>query len=273
MHGELAQLVALAAHGSAFLAGPAGSEPPELFPSSSVFKFTNTVEFHRRDRRLGLFPREVSVLPACAPWFADLRSRGASTLRLSRSDETLRNRLLAPYIEGGFSGGLDVSLVASFPGGRRERWSGRWAVTSPQHPEQRIWRVDFHGAPTRSRRSHRTTRHDAAVRLDAALGAAESLVAGRQYFESWEKTFRDARSVLASAAPEIPYHPDLLPAGSTLDARQLLGTASHAWVFGGMGSWNDVALTDDPRYKPVTAELFEAMIEAVVAATNEPASE
>ena len=59
----------------------------------------------------------------------------------------------------------------------------------------------------------------------------------------------------------------------SLEARQLLATASHAWVFGGMGSWNDVALTDDERYKPVTAELFEAVLEAVVAATNAPTVE
>ena len=37
-----------------------------------------------------------------------------------------------------------------------------------------------------------------------------------------------------------------------------------------MGSWNDVALTDDERYKPVTAELFEAVLDGVVAATNPP---
>jgi hypothetical protein len=273
MHGELAQLVALAAHGSAFLARTAGSEPPELFPTSSVFKFTNSVEFQRRARRFGVFPVDASVIRSCAPWFADLRSRGAATLRLSRSDETLRNRLLAPYIEGGFSGGLDVSVVAGFPGGRRERWSGRWAVTAPLDPEQRIWHAEFHGAPTRSKRSHSMTRHDAARRLDAALDAAVALVGGRQHFESWEKTFRDARSVLSSASPEIPYHPDLLPEGYFLEARRLLAAASHAWVFGGMGSWNDVALLDDERYKPVTAELFEAVLESVVAATNAPAND
>jgi hypothetical protein len=273
VHGELAQLVALAAHGSAFLARADGSEPPELFPASSVFKFTNSVEFHRHARRFGVFPREVPVIRNCAPWFRDLRSRGATTLDLSRSDETVRNRLLAPHIEGGFSGGLDVGMVAGFRDGRRERWSGRWAVTSPQHPERRIWRVDIHGAPTRSKRSHSMTRRDAAKRLDAALGAAESLVAGRRHFESWENTFRDARSVLTSPVPEIPCHPDLLPEGYTLEARRLLAAASCAWVFGGMGSWNDVALIDEERYKPVTAELFEAVLEAVVAATNEAARE
>ena len=36
MHGELAQLVALAAHGSTFLARPAGTEPPQVYDEDVV---------------------------------------------------------------------------------------------------------------------------------------------------------------------------------------------------------------------------------------------
>ena len=269
MHGELAQLVALGAHGTAFLARAAGSAPPELFPSSTVFRFTNRLEFHRHTRRLGVFPKEVSVSRSCAPWFADLRSRGATALRLSRSEKTPRNRALAPHVEAGFSGGLDVSVAACFPGDRFELWSGHWAVTAPQHPEHRIWNARFDGVPTRIKLSHGPALDDSARRLGAALDAALSLVAGRPHFESWEKTFRDARAVLSSASPEVPYHPDLLPSdGYTLEARRLLAAAGHSWVFGGMGTWNDVALDDDARYRPVTVELFEAVLQALVAATN-----
>ena len=56
MHGELAQLIALAAHGSAFMTGPLDAPAPELFPESTVFRFTNSVEFWRRRYRLAVVP-------------------------------------------------------------------------------------------------------------------------------------------------------------------------------------------------------------------------
>ena len=269
MHGELAQLVSLAAYGTTFLEGPAGREPPELYPSASVFKFTNSLEFHRHSRRLVVIPTEAPVAVSSGAWFADLRSRGAIALRLNRSRYTPRNRFLAPHIEAGFSGGLDVSLIACFPRRRFERWWGRWNVTAMDRPDQRIWHVQFHGARARFLRLDDASVDETARRLDAALGAAVSFVSRRQHFEGWEKTFRDARSVLSEASPEIPYHPDLLPPDVYgLEARRLLAAASHGWVFGGMGSWNDVALGHEKRYKQVTAELFEAVLQAVVVAAN-----
>src|SRR4051794_262143 len=47
--------------------------------------------------------------------------------------------------------------------------------------------------------------------------------------------------MLTAVEPTAPYHPDILPsAGYTLAARQLLAGAVASFVFGGMGSWNDV---------------------------------
>jgi hypothetical protein len=269
MHGELAELVALAAYGSSFLGRSADAEPPELFPEASVFRFTNAVEFRHRTRHLAVLPKEHVVGRACGPWYADLRRRGATAILLGRGDATPRNRELASYIEAGFSGGLDAAVVVQFGDGRRELWSGQWAVTEREHPEQRIWRVTFTGVSTRAALFEGPTLEAAAKRLRAALEAAASLAAGRPYFENWVRVFRDARALLESASPSVPYHPDLLPPeGYGLESWRLLAAASRAWVFGGMGSWNDVAMDDEPSYEPVTRELFDAVLDAVLAATN-----
>jgi len=269
MHGELAELVALAAYGSSFLARPADAEPPELFPAGSVFRFTNTVEFRRRTRRLAVIPVQHLVGRACAPWYADLRRRGATAIRLGRGDATPRNRELASYIEAGFSGGLDAAVVVQFGDGRRELWSGHWAVTEREHPEQRIWCVTFTGVSTSETLFEGPTLNAAAHRLRAALDAAASLAAGRPYFGNWERVFRDALALLDSESPSVPYHPDLLPPERYgIESWRLLAAAGRAWVFGGMGSWTDVAMDDEPSYEPVTTELFDAVLDAVLAATN-----
>jgi len=269
MHGELAQLVALVAHGSAFVAGTRDDSAPELFPESSVFRFTNSVEFRRRTVRLAVLSEEVPVGRACAPWYADLRERGATVIRLCRSPLTPRNRILPSHVEAGFSGGLDVGIHVRFSDRRRELWTGHWDVSEPNHPEKRIWSVRFTVVATRARVQEGPDVLQASGRLSAALDDAVSLVSGRPHFDDWENTFRHAKECLSSATPVIPFHPDLLPPeGYGLDARRLLAGAASAWVFGGMGSWNDVNLVDDANYKAVTRELFEAVMEGVVAATN-----
>jgi hypothetical protein len=269
VQGELAQLVALAAHGSAYLTGPAEAQAPELYPSSTVFQFTNAVEFQRATWRFGVLPTRTIVAQACAPWFADLRQRGATALRLARGRSVPRNRQLPPYIEAGFSNGLDAGVVAHFSNGKRELWSGRSAVTMDQHPERRIWSVQFRGRSTRARLTEGPPPDAAQRRLDAALQGAIALVAGRMHFNDWERIFRGALAQLTASAPEVPYYVDLLPSkGYGLQSRRLLAAASGAWVFGGMGTWNDVAIDDVESYRAVTAELFEGVMDAVLAATN-----
>jgi hypothetical protein len=65
---------------------------------------------------------------------------------------------------------------------------------------------------------------------------------------------------------------DLLPAtGYGLEARRLLVSADHAWVFGRMGSWNDLGFDDkavQSEYEARTRELFAAVLGGIVTATN-----
>ncbi|HEB65292.1 MAG TPA: hypothetical protein ENJ02_07105 [Chloroflexi bacterium] len=65
----------------------------------------------------------------------------------------------------------------------------------------------------------------------------------------------------------------MLPSsGFPLEARQLLAAAAQAYVFGGMSSWNDLALPNDPEiikeYEEISTELYEAIQFAILAASN-----
>ncbi|HEX5000423.1 MAG TPA: hypothetical protein VFY29_19525 [Terriglobia bacterium] len=67
------------------------------------------------------------------------------------------------------------------------------------------------------------------------------------------------------------YHRDLAPDGALpLAARQLLGAAQAAWVFGGMGSWNDVSFeaVDQAHYERLSEDLFQLLNTAIVVGAN-----
>ena len=54
-------------------------------------------------------------------------------------------------------------------------------------------------------------------------------------------------------------------------AMQLLFTAGMAWVFGGMGYWNDIGFKDKQdheRYKELTLQLYDNICDVVLAAVN-----
>ncbi|MCF8879496.1 hypothetical protein L5876_06705 [Hyphobacterium sp. SN044] len=56
---------------------------------------------------------------------------------------------------------------------------------------------------------------------------------------------------------------------------EVLSAVTRAWAFGGMGSWNDQWVGSDKRqaeYERVSDTLFAILIEATIAATNDPRS-
>jgi hypothetical protein len=53
-------------------------------------------------------------------------------------------------------------------------------------------------------------------------------------------------------------------------AAQLLSTVQAAWVFGGMGSWNDLGFDgeDQKLYEHLSDELYQLLNAAIIAAVN-----
>lgn len=69
----------------------------------------------------------------------------------------------------------------------------------------------------------------------------------------------------------LVYHKDLVPEGLlSLSARQILAACQAAWVFGGMGSWNDLAFDgqEQSRYRGLSNELFALLNMAICASVN-----
>jgi len=71
------------------------------------------------------------------------------------------------------------------------------------------------------------------------------------------------------------YNDFYVPGTLEQDAACMLKAATHAWVFGGMGSWNDLGFEGDTRkeYDRVSEGLFQVLNEAIaIAATSSAAT-
>ena len=179
--------------------------------------------------------------------------------------------MTAGFIGGGGIDGMEVSLSD----GRNHLWVPKWDVWNRQAPEGRIWRVKYGclmeevadcGAPAPDDLSN------ALVRLGRALREIHAFSSTRGC-DGFSECFSKALDTLDSAGANLHgYHKDLVPVSCRLpEARTLLDACQSAWVFGGMGSWNDMGFhgDDENEYELISANLYGCIKHAICAGAND----
>jgi hypothetical protein len=263
VNGQLANVIALALHGSAWLADPT-ADVPDLERSNSTFQYVRRTRFELPPSRW----RRRSASVGSREWLSSLRANGTTRLWLVIPEATPGP--VEPHHAAGFSNGGRWGLLAT--GGRPTSWFPDWDVHDLHAADNRIWDVRFVGS--RADDGAPPDRPPSAASLTDLVSA---LVAIREFardhgLDFWAERFDVAIGHAGADSPEIPFHPDLAPPSTlSAEARRLLAAGSQAWVFGGMGSWNDLGL-DDPSaadpYQQVSRELYARMLTAFVSATN-----
>ncbi len=255
MNGELAQYFTLATHGSAWLRGYDTSTPADLERLNSTFQFVGVLTFANASS-VSSWLRLLSTAGVDRIWLAvpDLRSAGDDGLSWRRA---------------AFAGGLTAGLLTTSKSGNH-LWRASWDVGDRDAPNGRIWKVAYH--PIRvTFDPQRPTIDDAAATLDATLATAEQF-ASRSGSQPWDAFFANARRQSADPTAEPPYHLDLFPdQGYSEASRRLASMAQAAWVFGGMGSWNDLGFPEPEiqhEYEQISRDLFAAVMLACVASAN-----
>jgi hypothetical protein len=265
VNGELAQLIATAAHGSAWLAGRSGAAAPSLEQANSTFQYVRHVQFEL-ERSLG---RKPVVQTDVAGWLAEARRRGVTRLWLAvaRGSELFdRNPI-------GFAGAATWFAVATVNDRPIEVWRAGWTVGDPEAPDRRIWDVTYRGRRNSEIAPAHVNPAAAMDRLTAAIRDAESF-ATAEGMDEWAAVFGAALKLADATDPIPPYHPDMFPtAAYGRSARHLLATATRAFMFGGMGSWNDLGFgsaDSNHAYERVSRGLYDAVLQAFIAAVNGP---
>lgn len=266
MQGEIAQIAALVLHGNYALQGNTSSS---FWPDNSTFAFCKSVDFVTLDRDGGL---TVAQAFAADPlqWFDRLASAGALGMRLHCHPSA---GAAGDRVSAGFVGGGPAWLVEVLSAPASDGWQSRWELGDRDDPERRIWTATFGRVLTGVQRmSDQTADADSLCeRLSATLEAIRGF-AGRHELTGFANSFSIGLEALQSPTPlGLVYHTDMAPREFVdLSAERLLAVAQSAWVFGGMGSWNDLYFEGDEGrlYERLSDQLFSLLGDAIVTGVN-----
>jgi hypothetical protein len=264
MNEELAALAAVAAYGSPWLNGGGVGPAPELLGSNSCFQLVRGL--HVELGRTGLFRRRKTV-QGTAAWLAAMHENEVNGMLLVTQLPTPCD--LPPHVSPGFADGGSWGLLAQ-GSGRSTLWTVGWNVDSATQPTSELWDLTATGHPlNRPQQPPVAPLKAARSTLEWALQLTEQFAA--RELHDWAPRFVKAQTILDDAEPSPPYHRDLLPSHASLPRRQLAAAAMQAWVFGGIGSWNDVLLPDEAhpgKHGMITRELYDAVLSAITSAVN-----
>ena len=267
VNGPIAQLAALTCQANAFLGG---REIPEFFPSNSTCQFCNRIEFVEVERNPSGPPKTSTLATSPDDWIHELPVREVDGVRLifgPRNDPSISDRMSAGFVGGGHVWTMEVVR----DDGLSEFWSSDWRVWDQQAPERRIWRVVYRLEATRKSGPY-SGRNLAIVRQVFR----DSLLEVREFSErhtqgAFTRHFSEALEALDDFTADVGFHKDIaLPGQLSEDAESLIKASMRAWVFGGMGSWNDMGFEGalQTEYENISERLFDAVHEAIEAAVT-----
>jgi hypothetical protein len=268
MNGPIAQIVALTCHANAFLRG---LPVPAIFPGNSTCQFCDWVKFVNVSKTLLGKARKTRVAENPNDWFQHLKAAGTLGVRLSctlRNNPGISDRMSSAFVGGGGSWVMEECRDRA----KSSVWLSRWQVWNQNAPECRIWRVEY------GRVSEASPRPAGNANLESARNCFRSALQEIHGFSEkhgcggFTACFGRAMETLDSdGAKRHGYHEDLVVEGVAPSlAEALLDAAQSAWVFGGMGSWNDLGFegADQAEYDRVSQQLFTVLNETIQVAAN-----
>ncbi len=269
MQTSIAQLVALTIYGNAYLLR--ADKAAGFYPDNSTFRFCESVKFFDPVKEEAKWI-EVPFASDPVQWFEGLRKERIDTLRMGygpSGQAEAADRMLV-----GFVGGGGRWLIEAQGSGWSDFWESAWQVGDRTRTDKKIWNVRYFRIARRQPHAQTQDLEDLerlSKEFDRQLTEIEEF-ARSQRLDNFAKLFRSARTRLSSDPPyPDQYHSDLLRTELLpRTACQLLAACEDAWVFGGMGSWNDQAFDPivQPRYEALSEGLYQLLNRVIVAAAN-----
>ncbi len=268
MNGIITQIVSLTCHGNAFLQG---KKIEKYFPDNSACIFCNRISFVTLQKPLPGGNKEKENASSPDEWFLYIKSKGAKGIRLSRTPQNnpqISDRMSAGFVGCGGIWSMEVLLSNNLS----EFWIPRWEVWNHKAPEQRIWRVTYICVCAEQTNNKKPfDLEEIRSQLTLALHEIHSF-SSRLNCGGFTQCFADALDTLDSNNSILNgNHNDLAPDGFlTNKAQTILNACQKSWVFGGMGSWNDLGFDGDDQteYERVSEQLFQIVNKAIEAVIN-----
>ena len=270
MTGTLAQIIALTTYGNAYVKN--GTIPDNFSTANTTFQFCNKIDFWEfRKRFFFSKPKEEVIAGDPAEWFEYLKAGGCRHLRLYFEHSKDQSQI-KDYKMSGFVGGGGTWFIEAIYDKYSNYWTNRWQANE-KATDNKVWTVSYGTILTRQRTINLQIDNEGIKsRLRQTLAEIADF-AFKQDLQDWGERFETAKIILESASPEENYyHKDLIPLDNySLTAKQVLFSAGSAWVFGGMGSWNDLGFEskeDNDTYDRLSEQLYSDINEAIIATVN-----
>jgi hypothetical protein len=267
MQTSILQALALTMVGNASLRG---WDVAGFWPDAALFRYSRTCDFRRLEGDADL---EIASDPMA--WFATLKG-SSSGLRLHNA---IRERgpgqsLPAPdRMLVGFVGGGPAWIIEAVGAKSSKLWQGHDRIGDAKDRERKIWLHTYLlQGETAAQEFSRASLKQTEATLTPILADIEAL-AVKIEAERFAAEFRRARRALEGNDDRAlaPYADFTRWAEFGLEQRRLLQALLSAWVFGGMGSWNDTGPRADelkPDYERLSEALFQALCDGVCALAN-----
>jgi hypothetical protein len=265
MQTNILRSFALVAVGNAALRG---KDVSAFWPDSALLKYYKQIEF--------VIPRGGDEYTPVAPdplaWFATLKKLGCRGLRLHNAPMEQKPGIgpLEERMMVGLVGGGPRWLIEAVMPTRCEVWEGYDRLGDREDPDQRIWLCGYLMLGEAEPQND-ADRDVAGATVDVRSALADIEAFARDFPGApFAENFAGARATLEGAASTYPAIDFLDLTDLSPDARRLIAAAAEAWVFGAMGSWNDIGVdaAQKQRYDATSEALFNALTRAVIAAAN-----
>lgn len=262
MNANIAHALATSAHGRAALRTKRQVHLPQTLDTPP---HTRSVVFNHLFKRGETIERDT-VASSVTEWIEFLRKTGHSELNIYQLPSS---HLLTDWQTAGFVGGGGKWLLGALSPAGTDYWEPNWIFEESGQGGSGIWTVEYarvirldQGKPPAT-----ISLSDSESALKETVSAAVKFTSGKN-LPQYETIFRTCLELLSGGQPIPPTA--IVGAPMTERARRVAGAAEHAWVFGGMGSWNDQSFdgADQDSYIKISNELYLSVTHSLVSAVN-----
>lgn len=262
MQSIVAHALATCAYGRAALMTKGHVPIPETLDAPPYIK---SIVFNHLFQQGENIQRDT-VARSVVDWIGFLRSTGHFKINIYRLPAI---HPLPDWQTAGFVGGGGRWLLSAVSQAGTDYWESNWTFEESGREQSGVWTVEYarvtrldQGKPPAT-----ISLSDSESALNEAVKAALKFIKGKS-MPLYEKIFRTCLDLLSGKQPV----PQTLIAGAPMPnrARRIAGAAEHAWVFGGMGSWNDQGFdgADQDAYERISNELYLSVTHSLVSAAN-----
>ena len=284
MQGSIAQIIALTNWGNSFLRKGLDIKKHNFYPGNSTFSHCHDVVFTNNFK-------DNSVNRGTAEGFQDQNIGNKLYARdpiewLQKLKDSQTRRLRLNYLPSQNSEISDRASVGLVGGGGRwfieavkvltsDFWESQWQADEQGAVDNKKWSVTYDlvsaNEPSKTL-EFKTSLEEINSHIKKQLGEIAAF-AHRNNLDTFAEKFEAGEKIIESNEPLADaYHADILfPGHFSLKAQRCLGAVQAAWVFGAMGSWNDVMLEDSKEhdeYERLSDELYNLFCKGIVYSVN-----